>query len=45
MHLLSQEGCLNAGATIDEIMKTLKIGVIGGGSIKKKLKPISMIYR
>ncbi|MBT2647949.1 carboxymuconolactone decarboxylase family protein [Bacillus sp. ISL-34] len=27
------EGCLNAGATIDEIMETLKIGVIGGGSI------------
>ncbi|MGP7815768.1 carboxymuconolactone decarboxylase family protein [Niallia sp. 01092] len=23
------EGCLNAGATIDEIMETLKIGVIG----------------
>ncbi|MGZ9817005.1 carboxymuconolactone decarboxylase family protein [Peribacillus simplex] len=27
------EGFLNAGATIDEIMETLKIGVIGGGSI------------
>ncbi|MDR4928030.1 hypothetical protein [Peribacillus simplex] len=27
------EGCLNAGATIDEIMETLKIVVIGGGSI------------
>jgi alkylhydroperoxidase/carboxymuconolactone decarboxylase family protein YurZ len=26
------EGCLNAGATIDEIKETLKIGVIGGGS-------------
>ncbi|WP_018392560.1 carboxymuconolactone decarboxylase family protein [Bacillus sp. 37MA] len=27
------EGCLNTGATIDEIMETLKIGVIDGGSI------------
>lgn len=27
------EGCLNAGATIDEIMEPLKIGVIGGSSI------------
>ncbi|MEI4623169.1 carboxymuconolactone decarboxylase family protein [Bacillus pfraonensis] len=27
------KGCLNAGVTIDEIMETLKIGVIGGDSI------------
>lgn len=27
------EGCINAGATIDEIMDSVKIGVIGGGSI------------
>ncbi|MGW8427419.1 hypothetical protein ACWGJQ_18250 [Peribacillus simplex] len=27
------EGCLNAGATIDEIMETLKIVVIGGDLI------------
>lgn len=27
------EGCLNAKATIDEIMEAIKIGVIGGGSI------------
>jgi hypothetical protein len=26
------EGCLNAGASIDEIMETLKIGVIDGES-------------
>ena len=25
MHLLSQEGCLNAGATIDEIMEPSKL--------------------
>lgn len=27
------EGCLNAGASIEEIMEAIKIGVIGGGSI------------
>jgi len=27
------EVCLNAGATIDEIMETFKIGVIGGGHL------------
>jgi AhpD family alkylhydroperoxidase len=27
------EGCLNAGASIGEIMEAIKIGVIGGGSI------------
>lgn len=27
------EGCLNAGAGMDEIMEAIKIGVIGGGSI------------
>ncbi|UYY99492.1 hypothetical protein OJ967_02765 [Peribacillus frigoritolerans] len=31
MHHL--EDCLNAGATIDEIMETFKIGVIGGGHL------------
>ncbi|MFF2458298.1 carboxymuconolactone decarboxylase family protein [Peribacillus simplex] len=29
------EGCLNAGATIDEIMETFKIGVIGGGRLSQ----------
>ena len=33
MYLLSHGSCLNDGATIDKIMETLKIGVIGGGSI------------
>jgi hypothetical protein len=27
------EDCLNAGATIDEIMETFKIGVVGGGHL------------
>jgi len=27
------EGCINVGASIDEIMEAIKIGVIGGGSI------------
>ncbi|GAA1384135.1 hypothetical protein [Peribacillus frigoritolerans] len=27
------EDCLNAGATIDEIMETFKIDVIGGGHL------------
>ncbi|APF28084.1 hypothetical protein NPD7_2243 [Clostridium sporogenes] len=27
------EGCINAGASVDEIMEAIKIGVIGGGSI------------
>ncbi len=27
------EGCLNANASIDEIIEAIKIGVIGGGSI------------
>ncbi|WP_397222837.1 hypothetical protein [Peribacillus simplex] len=29
------EGCLNAGATIDEIMETFKIGVIGCGHLSQ----------
>ncbi|WP_218055130.1 hypothetical protein [Neobacillus massiliamazoniensis] len=33
MHLLSHGRLLKCRATIDEIMETLKIGVIGGGSI------------
>lgn len=33
MYLLHMEGCLNADATIDEIMETLKNGVVSGGSI------------
>lgn len=27
------EGCLNAGANMEEIVEAIKIGVIGGGSI------------
>lgn len=27
------EGCMNAGASVAEIMEAIKIGVIGGGSI------------
>jgi hypothetical protein len=33
MHLLHMEGYLYAGTTIDEIMETLKKGVVGGASI------------
>ena len=36
------ESCKNAGATIDEIMGTLKIGVIGGGSITYPNKRFAM---
>ncbi|ENY8528855.1 carboxymuconolactone decarboxylase family protein [Clostridioides difficile] len=27
------EGCINSGASKDEIIEAIKIGVIGGGSI------------
>lgn len=33
MYLLSYWGCINSGASKDEIIEAIKIGVIGGGSI------------
>ncbi|WP_434060147.1 hypothetical protein [Peribacillus simplex] len=38
------EGCLNAGATIDENMETFKIGVFGGATYPNMRFAIRRIY-